>query len=219
MRLVIRRMVVFGSLAGSRGRCPGGPAPARECGTPGTSAPPVRATALFARLTVRRSCPLQEPGHRRQHPLARPLAPDVDLDSRRRSGRRRCPRRSNSWSSSSSRMFASSGERGPPWGVPSCRSITTPSASTPASRYRRITRSTRAIADPFGQPPHQHVVVDPVEELLQVEVHHPASPARHVLPRRLQRLVRALAGAKPVARRRERRLVVPGSAPAGSLAG
>ena len=50
-------------------------------------------------------------------------------------------------------------------------------------------------------------MVDPVEELLQVKIHHPDLPARDVRPPRLQRLMGALAGPEPVARSRERRVV------------
>jgi hypothetical protein len=34
-----------------------------------------------------------------------------------------------------------------------------------------------SVRDPLRQLPHQHIVVDPVEKLLQVHIHHPA-PAR-----------------------------------------
>ncbi len=50
----------------------------------------------------------------------------------------------------------------------------------PASRKRRTIRSSRLSADPSGQPGHQDVVVHPVEELLQVQVHHDPAPLRHV---------------------------------------
>jgi hypothetical protein len=52
--------------------------------------------------------------------------------------------------------FDSSGESGPPCGVPSS-------------------------VGPLGHLPYQEVVVDPIEELLQVDIHHPAPARGHVL--------------------------------------
>ena len=71
-------------------------------------------------------------------------------------------------------MFDSSGDSGPPCGVPSVRGSTNPSLIIPASRYRRISFSTRASLTSPRHLRHQYVVVDPIEELLQIDVHHPA---------------------------------------------
>jgi len=46
------------------------------------------------------------------------------------------------------------------------------------------------VSHPLGNEPHQDVVVDPVEELFQVEVHHKAVPGRDVLLRPLYGLMR-----------------------------
>src|ERR1019366_1432561 len=51
---------------------------------------------------------------------------------------KRRPRRSNSRSSSSSTMFDSKGDRGPPCGVPSSVGLTSPPSITPARRKARI---------------------------------------------------------------------------------
>src|SRR5207248_2309233 len=51
--------------------------------------------------------------------------------------------RSSSRSRSVSRILDSSGDSGPPCGVPSVRGCTKPSAIMPASRYRRISVNTR----------------------------------------------------------------------------
>ena len=45
--------------------------------------------------------------------------------------------------------------------------------------------------------PHQDVVVDPVEELLQVHVDHHSVPGRNIRLRSLHRLVRRVPGRKP----------------------
>jgi hypothetical protein len=47
------------------------------------------------------------------------------------------------------------------------------------------------VADAPRQTRHQDVVVDPVEELFQVDVHDDLVAVRHVLPRLAQRVVRA----------------------------
>jgi len=62
------------------------------------------------------------------------------------------------------------------------------------------------IRDPFGQPSHQHVVVDPVEELLQVDIHDEAAAFLHVGLRMQHRFVRTPSGPKAVARIREGRV-------------
>ena len=59
---------------------------------------------------------------------------------------------------------------------------TSPSSSTPAFRNARISFSSRLSLHPFRPLAHQAVVVDPVEELLQIDVHHPAdSPSAMIL--------------------------------------
>jgi site-specific DNA recombinase len=51
---------------------------------------------------------------------------------------------------------------------------------------------------------HQYIVINPVEELLQVDIHDDLSPLGHVLLRPLQRLVGAAAGPESVAGLRKR---------------
>src|SRR5262249_24083446 len=45
------------------------------------------------------------------------------------------------------------------------------------------------VSNPLGNEPHQDVVVDPVEELLQVDVHHHGVPGRDIRLRPLHRLM------------------------------
>src|SRR5260370_23824509 len=56
---------------------------------------------------------------------------------------KRCPRRSNSRSSSSSTRLLNRGERGPPWGVPSTLGLTNPFSITPAFRNARMSFNSR----------------------------------------------------------------------------
>jgi len=60
------------------------------------------------------------------------------------------------------------------------------------------------VGDPFGHQPHQDVVIDPVEKLFEVDVHHHAQPRRNEPLRRRHRLMRRAPGPEPVARRAER---------------
>ena len=62
------------------------------------------------------------------------------------------------------------------------------------------------VRDPFGQPSHQHVVVDPVKELLQVDIHHDAAAFLHVGLCATHRVVRPPSGPEAVARIREGRV-------------
>ncbi len=59
------------------------------------------------------------------------------------------------------------------------------------------------VLDSLGHPSHQHVVVDPVEELLQIHVHHPPLAALYVLARFPHGVVRSSPRAKAVAVLRE----------------
>ena len=56
-----------------------------------------------------------------------------------------------------------------------------------------------AVRDPLLQPSHQHVVVDPVEELLQVHVHDQATPLLHVALRPTHRVMGTSARPEAVA--------------------
>jgi hypothetical protein len=55
------------------------------------------------------------------------------------------------------------------------------------------------VADPCGNPRHQLVVADPVEEFLQIQVHHPAVAFGHIVLCPRHRLMRRASGSKPVA--------------------
>src|SRR5229473_2178773 len=67
-----------------------------------------------------------------------------------------------------------------------------------------MSRSTRLSDTRFGHQPHQEVVVDPVKELLQVDVHHPAPARRKVFLRSRHRLMRRAARPKAIAAHAER---------------
>ena len=153
------------------------------------------ATALFSALTVSLSLRVEELRDRRHHPFAGTPRPHINVAVVGVAAER-VPRRSSSLSRSSSRMLDSSGESGPPCGVPSARAVTTPRSSS------RLPDSGGSASAPVSatarHPRHQHVVVNPVEELLQVDVHHPASSLRHILLRAWQhRLMRVRPGRKP----------------------
>src|SRR5881296_1697767 len=83
---------------------------------------------------------------------------------------KRWPRRSNSRSSSSSTRLLSKGESGPPCGVPS----TLGPSITPGLQECPDEFQQPLVLYPFGDLTHPFVVVDPVEEFLQVEIHAPA---------------------------------------------
>ena len=55
------------------------------------------------------------------------------------------------------------------------------------------------VANPFCDLCHQFVVIDPVEELLQIQIHHPAIACGDILLRRCHRLMRRASRPKPVA--------------------
>jgi site-specific DNA recombinase len=59
------------------------------------------------------------------------------------------------------------------------------------------------------QPGHEHIVVHPVEELFQVDIHHDAPPLSHVFSRLLHRFVRVPPASKSVARLRKGRVHYP----------
>src|SRR5215467_5527009 len=52
------------------------------------------------------------------------------------------------------------------------------------------------VADPSRQTSHQNIVIDPVEELLQVQVHDKLPAAVGIRPRLFQRLMRAASRAE-----------------------
>src|ERR1017187_1003600 len=93
---------------------------------------------------------------------------------------KRCLRRSSSRSSSSSTMFDRSGERGP------LRCPFSPRTHQPVLQHSHFQeRSDQSEHSLVGHPPcdrrHQFVVVDPIKELLKIEVYHPAMALSNVL--------------------------------------
>ena len=117
---------------------------------------------------------------------------------------------------SSSKRFASRGTAVRPVESPSDRPTTTPFLMIPASRNRRTMLNRRMSVDLSGQASHQHVVVGPVKELLQVHVHDNAIPFGHILRRLQQRLVGAAPGPEAVARLRKGWVQQSGPALGGS---
>src|SRR5512132_136176 len=91
--------------------------------------------------------------------------------------------------------FDNSGESGPPCGVPSSVGPTSPSASTPAVKKPRIQPEDAPISHPLGHQPHQNVMVHPVEEFLQVDIHNIAIACGDVGLRHAHRPVRRAARA------------------------
>src|SRR6266852_1098055 len=87
-------------------------------------------------------------------------------------------------------MFDSTGERGPPCGVPSLAGLTSPFSIIPARKNARISFSNPFIADLFGDLREQSVVVDPVEKFLEIQIHHPAVAFAWILLRLLHRLMK-----------------------------
>ncbi len=65
------------------------------------------------------------------------------------------------------------------------------------------------VPDAAGNRAHQPVVVHSIEELLQIQVHHPAAACAHVLLCLRHRLMRAAPGPKPVAVFREGPIPLP----------
>ena len=97
-------------------------------------------------------------------------------------------------------MFDSNGESGPP-----CRSSFRARTHYAACHHPRLQVSANQarhslVADSTSQPRHQHVVIDSVKELLQIHIHDPAPPFSHVRARLRNRLLRAAARTKAVAR-------------------
>src|SRR6201981_561477 len=112
---------------------------------------------------------------------------------------KRCPRRSNSRLSSSSTRLHSSGESGPPCGVPSTLGLTSPFSITPAFKNVRMSFSSRLSSTRLAS----------IEKFLQVEVNHPVVTLRDVLLRLSYRLMRRSSGSKPIAVVGARRVPLP----------
>ena len=95
-----------------------------------------------------------------------------------------------------------------PCGVPVSACVTMPSSMTPAFSHLRIRRSMRAIADAMFHEPHQPVMAEPVEELLDIGVHDAVHVrARNPDRQRIQRIVLATPRPESVREPEEVRLV------------
>src|SRR4030088_207378 len=112
---------------------------------------------------------------------------------------KRCPRRSNSRSSSSSTRLLNRGESGPPWGVPSTLGLTNPVFHHSGIQERPNELQQPLVADSFGDLPHQFVVVDAIEEFLQVEINAPTVAFSHVPLCLYHRLMSRPPGPEPIA--------------------
>src|SRR6478752_1757222 len=87
---------------------------------------------------------------------------------------KRWPRRSNSWSSSSSTRLLGSGESGPPCGVPSTLGADQPVLHHPSIQEFPDEFQQTLVRDPLGDVTHQFVVRNSIEEFLQIEINAPA---------------------------------------------
>src|ERR1039457_4342934 len=121
---------------------------------------------------------------------------------------KRCLRRSSSRSSSLSTMFDSTGESGPPCGVPSSAGLTSP-FSYSGSQERTNQSQQPLIADPFGNLREQSVVIEPVEKFLEIQIHPPAVAFGLILLRLFHRLMCRSLGPKPIAVFGERSVPAP----------
>src|SRR5262244_1994105 len=112
---------------------------------------------------------------------------------------KRCPRRSISRSSSSSTRLLSSGESGPPCGVPSTLGLTNPFSITPAFKNARMSFSSRLSSIRLAICPISFVVIDSIEEFLQVKINAPAVAFDDILLRRGHRLISRPPRPEPIA--------------------
>src|SRR5215475_1402243 len=96
-------------------------------------------------------------------------------------------------------------ERSPLWGALSTR-LDQPLLHHPGFQEPTDELEHACITDLPCHPRHQHIVVDPIEELLQIKIHHPALTFTDVRLRPAHRLLRAPPRTKAIARIRERRL-------------
>ena len=77
-------------------------------------------------------------------------------------------------------MLANSGLNGPPCGVPSSRRTQT-RLHHPGSEEPSDERQHPFVFDSPGYSRHQDVVLNPVEEFLQIQVHHDAPSLGYIL--------------------------------------
>lgn len=82
-----------------------------------------------------------------------------------------------------------SGESGPPWGVPSTLGLTSPFFHHPGVQERPDEVQQPLVLDSFSHLPHQFVVIDSIEKPFQVEIDHPAVARGDILLRQSYRLM------------------------------
>jgi site-specific DNA recombinase len=92
-------------------------------------------------------------------------------------------------SNTSNIRFDNSGESGPPCGVPFRRTDQTSFEHTRGQKTADQLQDA-LVSDPLGNEPHQDVVIDPVEELLQVDIYNDGVTGRDIGLRLLHRLMR-----------------------------
>ena len=96
--------------------------------------------------------------------------------------------------------LASKGESGPPWGLPhrdrQHRTVEHPGRQDGPDQPQHL-----AVTDPLPQAFENKIMIEPVEEGLDVGIHHPRPARPHRLPHGLQGLMRAALGPEPVASR------------------
>ena len=86
-------------------------------------------------------------------------------------------------------MFDSTGDSGPPCGVPLLRHTDQALLQDPGVQERPNQLEYAGVPHVLGEPPHQEIVIDSIEKFLQIEVHDPSIAARKVRLRRRHRLM------------------------------
>src|SRR6516164_3525532 len=112
---------------------------------------------------------------------------------------KRCPRHSSSRSSSSSTRLLSSGESGPPCGVPSTLGLTSPFSITPSIQECPDELQQPLVLDAFGNLAHQFVMIDSIEEFFQIEIDHPSVALHNILLRLGYGVMRRPTRSEPIA--------------------
>ena len=95
-------------------------------------------------------------------------------------------------------MLLSNGEKGPALRRAFLPRLRESSFHDPALQISPDQSKHPLVLDPARHPRHQHVVVNPVEKLLQVDIDHPAASRLDVSPGGFHRLMRSPSGPKPV---------------------
>src|SRR5260370_34299514 len=96
-------------------------------------------------------------------------------------------------------MLLSSGESGPPCGVPSTLGLTSPFSITPALRNARMSFNSRLSSTRLAIWPISLSVIDSIKELFQIEIDHPSVALRDVPLRLSHSVMRRSTLSNPVA--------------------